>query len=303
MVLPSTRQLRYFVALAEQGHFGRAAGACHVSQSAFSGAIQEFETLLGAQLVDRTNRRVTITALGAEVATQARLCLRDIESLVDSVRSASAPLAGYLRLGVIPTIAPFLLPRALPKLRKSLPKLRLYLYEGTTADVRARLQRGELDAILLALPYELGDVESAVLFRDPFRLACRDGTKLVDPKQYRFSRLDSQVVLLLEDGHCLRDHAISACKLKDQRKLSPFAASSLMTLIGMVDADLGVTFLPAMAEGSALLKGSRVRTYPLADGSYREIALVWRRGSGRAAEFRTLAAELRKAGQGAGRDV
>lgn len=294
MALPSTRQLRYFVALADLRHFGRAAEACHVSQSAFSTAIRDFERLLGAQLVDRTNRRVTITALGRDVATQARLCLRDLEALVESVGSSAEPLGGALRLGVIPTVAPFLLPRSLPALRKAFPRLRLYLYEGLTNDLRERLLRGELDAILVALPWELEGTEVMTLFRDRFRLACRQGTTLVDPEHYRFSRLDSDVVLLLEDGHCLRTHAIAACRLRDTQKMSRFAASSLLTLIEMVDADLGITFLPEMAEGSGLLKGTRVRTYPLDDGNFREIGLAWRKGSSRRAEFRALGAEFRK---------
>jgi LysR family hydrogen peroxide-inducible transcriptional activator len=245
------------------------------------------------QLVDRTNRRVTITALGRDVATQARLCLRDLESLVETARTEREPLAGPLRLGVIPTIAPFLLPRVLPGLRRRYPKLKVFLREGQTADVVERLGRGELDAVLLALPYELPNAEVLPLFRDGFRLACRDGTKLVDPQNYRFSRLDTDVVLLLEDGHCLRDHAIAACRLRDLQKVRRFAASSLLTLVEMVDADLGITFLPEMAEGSSLLRGTRVRLWPLADEGYREIALAWRRGSGRAAEFRALGAELR----------
>lgn len=293
MNLPTTRQLRYFAALDEHRHFGKAARACHVSQSAFSTAIRELEALLGVQLVDRTNRRVTITALGRDVATQARLCLRDLEALVETARTEREPLAGPLRLGVIPTIAPFLLPRVLPGLRRRYPKLKVFLREGQTADVVERLGRGELDAVLLALPWDLPNVEVLPLFKDGFRLACRDGTKLVDPGNYRFSRLDTDVVLLLEDGHCLRDHAIAACRLRDLQKVRRFSASSLLTLVEMVDADLGITFLPEMAEGSSLLRGTRVRLWPIADEGYREIALAWRRGSGRAAEFRALGAELR----------
>ncbi len=288
MNLPSTRQLRYFAALAEHGHFGRAAAACFVSQSAFSIAIRELESLLGIRLVDRTNRRVTITALGQEVATQARLCLMDIEALVALAHTEGSPLAGPLRLGVIPTIAPFLLPRVLPRLRKALPKLKLFLHEGTTAEIHGRLMQGELDLLLLALPYDLDNVEVQPLFRDAFRLACVRGTKLVNPERYSYSRLDREAVLLLEEGHCLREHAISACRLKASEKISPFAASSLLTLVEMVDADLGITFLPEMADGSALLKGTRVGTYPLPERSYREIGLAWRQGSARGAEFRKL---------------
>jgi LysR family hydrogen peroxide-inducible transcriptional activator len=286
--LPTFKQLRYFVALVEQKHFGRAAAQCFVSQSAFSIAIQELESLLGANLVDRTNRRVTITAVGQEIAVLARLCLRDLTSLVEVARGQSRPLQGTLQLGIIPTIAPFLLPRVLPALRKSYPDLKLYLHEDMTERLHEQLLEGELDVVLLALPYDLASVDTMELFSDRFRLAARAGTALVDPQHYRFNRLNEGSVLLLREGHCMREHAIEACKIRDSRKRSRVSASSLLTLIEMVDADLGVTFLPEMADGSALLQGTQVKTYPLGDKSYRTIALAWRRGSPRAAEFRAL---------------
>ncbi len=292
MRIPSTKQLQYFVALVETGHFGRAAEASFVSQSAFSNAIKELENTLGAQLVDRTNRQVTITATGQEIATQARLVLRDIDDLIEMAAGDRPPLTGDLRLGVIPTIAPFLLPRVLPKLRRSYPNLRLYLTEDQTHRIYERLVDGELDLLLLALPWEMRGVETRDLFRDPFRLACREGTQRVDPRNYRFNRLDADSILLLEDGHCLRDHALAACKIRSTQKVRRFAASSLLTLIEMVDADLGISFLPAMAEGSALLRNTRVKLYPLAESSYRRIGLAWRKGSSRAEEFLLLGEQL-----------
>jgi LysR family hydrogen peroxide-inducible transcriptional activator len=288
MNLPTIKQLRYFVALEEHEHFGKAAEACFVSQSAFSVAIKELESLLGVRLVDRTNRKVTVSELGREVATQARLCLRDVESLVEITRGNREALSGPLRLGVIPTIAPFLLPELLPKLRKAYPQLQLLLREETTQLIYDKLMNGQLDLILLALPYEMRNVEVMTLFKDRFRLACRAGTKLVDPERYRLNRLNAQSVLLLEDGHCLRDHAISACRIRNLDKISRFSASSLLTLVEMVDADLGITYLPEMADGSSILSGTRVKTYPIQDGAYREIGLAWRKGSGRAREFRQL---------------
>ncbi len=285
---PTFKQLRYFVALVEQKHFGRAAVQCFVSQSAFSIAIQELETLLDANLVDRTNRRVTITAVGQEVAVLAKLCIQDLSALVELARGESRPLQGSLQLGVIPTIAPFLLPRVLRTLRKSYPSLKLFLHEDMTERLHRQLLEGELDVVLLALPYDLTGVETMDLFDDRFRLAARAGTSLVDPQHYKFNRLNEGSVLLLREGHCLREHAIEACKLRDSRKRSRVSASSLLTLIEMVDADLGVTFLPEMAVGSALLQGTQVRTYPLGDKSYRTVALAWRRGSPRGVEFRAL---------------
>ncbi|NCF52728.1 LysR family transcriptional regulator [Gammaproteobacteria bacterium] len=286
--LPSTKQLKYLVALAEHGHFGRAAEACFVSQSAFSNAIKELELTLDTQLVDRTNRQVTITATGQEVVTLARLALRDIQSLVELAAGEKQPLTGELRLGVIPTIAPFLLPKLLPKLRQQYPELQLYLTEDQTAQIYERLMDGELDVLLLALPWEMRGVEVRNLFRDSFRLACRQGTRRIDPRNYRFNRLDSDSILLLEDGHCLRDHALTACKIRHTEKVRRFAASSLLTLVEMVDADLGITFLPEMSEGSSLLRNTRVRLYPLPESSYRSIGLAWRKGSNRIDEFKLL---------------
>ena len=285
---PTIKQLSYFLALVEHEHFGRAAAASFVSQSAFSVAIRELESLLGVGLVDRTNRQVTITAVGREIAVQARLVMQDLDALVHMAQGQQQPLSGPLRLGVIPTIAPFLLPAMLPKLRRAFPKLALFLREDMTEALHEQLLAGELDLLLLALPYELRNVEILPLFKDPFRLAYREGTQRVDPDNYRFNRLNAASVLLLEDGHCLRDHAIDACRIRNTETVSPFAASSLLTLIEMVDADLGITYLPAMARGSALLAGTRVKTASLSNRSYREIGLVWRRGSARQEEFATL---------------
>jgi LysR family hydrogen peroxide-inducible transcriptional activator len=288
MRLPTTRQLQYFAALVDHRHFGRAAEASSVSQSAFSNAIKELETTLDVRLVDRTNRQVTITTTGQQVAIQARLCLRDIESLVELAAGEREPLTGELRLGVIPTIAPFLLPGLLPKLRREYPMLRLLLTEDQTQRIYERLMDGKLDVLLLALPWEMRGTEVMPLFKDRFCLACRDGTERVDPLNYRFNRLDADSILLLEDGHCLRDHALAACKIRNTRKVQNFAASSLLTLVEMVDADLGVTFLPEMAKGSAMLRNTRVGLYSLGESSYRKIGLAWRKGSGRIEEFKLL---------------
>lgn len=285
---PTLKQLQYFLALSETGHFGRAAEKCFVSQSAFSNAIRELESNLGAQLVDRNNRNVTITATGREVAVQARLVMRDVDSLVEIAQGPVEPLSGELRLGVIPTIAPFILPAALPKLRKLYPRLELLLAEDQTDRIYQRLMEGELDVLLLALPWPMTGVDEMPLFKDPFCLACRDGTTRVDPENYRFNRLNADSILLLEDGHCLRDHALEACKIRSTQKVRRFGASSLLTLIEMVDADLGITFLPEMARGSALLRNTRVKLWPMGERSYRTIGLAWRKGSRRVDEFRLL---------------
>jgi len=285
---PTLKQLRYFVALDENEHFGKAADSCFVSQSAFSVAIKELEAQLGAQLVDRTNKHVTITRIGRDVANHARHCIRDVEYLTEIARSNQESLTGRLNLGVIPTIAPFVLPSLMPELRRSYPDLQLYLRENTTQSIYAALMAGELDVILLALPYKLSNVETCTLFKDHFLLACHKDTNFLDPETDRSKHLPDESVLLLEDGHCLRDHALSACQLQNQETVSRFAASSLYTLIEMVDSDIGITYLTEMAKDSIILKHTDIRTYPLGDESYREIGLAWRKGSARSEEFQLL---------------
>ncbi len=288
MNLPTIKQLRYFVALEKHQHFGNAAKACFVSQSAFSVAIKELESHLGVQLVDRTNKSVTITRTGREIANHARLCLRDLEYLAEVAHSDQKPLTGRLNLGIIPTIAPFILPELLPNLRSSFPDLKLYLREDTTQSSHDLLIEGELDLILIALPYKLSNVEIMPLFKDHFSLACHKNSKIIDPDNYSLNSLPKESVLLLEDGHCLRDHALSACKIRNQDTVSRFAASSLLTLVSMVDSDIGITYLTEMAKNSSLLQHTDIETHPLDEKSFREIGLAWRKGSAREEEFKLL---------------
>lgn len=290
---PTLKQLRYFIALDKHQHFGNAAKACFVSQSAFSVAIKELESQLGAQLVDRTNKSVTITRSGREVANHARLCLRDIEYLSEIAQSNQKPLSGQLNLGIIPTIAPFVLPDLLPRLRKDFPELKLYLREDTTRNLHELLLEGELDLILIALPFKLSNVEIMPLFKDRFYMACHKNSKLINPANYSLKKLPKESVILLEDGHCLRDHALSACKIRNQDTVSRFAASSLLTLVSMVDSDIGITYLTEMAQNSSLLQNTEIQTHPLNKNSYREIGLAWRKGSARAEEFALLGGCLR----------
>ncbi|MDG2108060.1 MAG: LysR substrate-binding domain-containing protein [Woeseiaceae bacterium] len=214
--------------------------------------------------------------------------MRDIESLIEIAQDNNKPLCGELRLGIIPTIAPFILPAVLPKIRKAFPELRLFLIEDQTQRIYERLMKGELDLLLLALPWEMRGVKQKVLYQDKFYLAYHQNTNRVDPKNYRFNRLETDSVLLLEDGHCLRDHALTACKIRKTQKVRRFGASSLLTLVEMVDADLGITFLPEMARDSSLLRNTQVRMHPLSDKSYRNIGLAWRKSSNRSKEFLLL---------------
>ena len=294
MKLPTIKQLRYLIELEKHAHFGKAAEACFISQSAFSVAIRELELTLGAQLFDRTNKRVTITAMGQEIVVQARLVIRDLEALMDMARVSSEPLSGKLRLGVIPTISPFLLPKILPKLRSHFPQLQLFLQEDTTQRVYERLMSGELDLILIAFPYELRNVEKMKLFNDQFLLAYKTDSQFIDTQKVTVDHLQSESILLLEDGHCLRDHALSACKIRNLNKVSHFAASSLLTLIEMVEADLGVTYLPEMAKHSPMLKNTNIKTQAMPKNSHREIGLIWRKGSARGKEFKMLGEFIKK---------
>jgi LysR family hydrogen peroxide-inducible transcriptional activator len=289
-MLPSLRQLRYLVALADHGHFARAAETCSVTQSTLSVGIQELESRLGAALVERRGRRTLLTPLGEEIAGRARALLADATDLVETAKSAREPLTGTIRLGVIPTVSPYLLPRILPDLRRRYPKLRLYLTEDQSDRIAAGLEEGRLDALLLALPYELPGAETMALFRDPFVFACPEDHPLAHENLVSVERLADESLLLLQDGHCLSDQAIAACRLADRRGRAPFAATSLPTLIQMVDNGLGVTLLPELAIASGAIEGTSIRACPLAGDPPpgRDIALAWRRGSPRTAEFRIL---------------
>nr|WP_253201026.1 hydrogen peroxide-inducible genes activator [Sphingomonas quercus] len=293
--MPTLKQLQYLVALKDEGHFGRAADACFVTQSTLSAGLRELESLIGITLVERTRRVVRFTPLGQRIAEKAMRVLREAEELADMARAAGKPLSGELRMGVIPTIAPFLLPRMLPRLRAEWPDLKLYLREETTPAACESLHRGQLDCVLLALPYACGEVESLDLFEDRLFVAMpEDGrapTTVIAPED-----IDPAQLLLLEDGHCLKDHALAACNRPELRAEAAMLGTSLHTLVQMVDNRLGVTLLPEMAITAGILDGTRVVAHPLdAEHPVRRIALVWRRGSPREKEFRLLGEALHKA--------
>ena len=294
--LPTLKQLQYLVALQTHGHFGRAAEACFVTQSTLSAGIKELETLIGVTLVERTRRVVRFSPLGLRVAEKARRILRDTEDLTDMVRASGKPLAGELRLGVSPTIAPFLLPALLPRLRAQWPDLKLYLREETSPAACKALHRGQLDCVLLALPYACGEVERAELFDDSLLVAFPPGAADALPDKVKPAAIDETKLLLLEDGHCLKDHALSACNRPELRAEAAILGTSLHTLVQMVDNGLGMTLIPEMAVEAGLLTGTGVVTRRLdADHPSRRIALVWRRGSPREKEFRLLADALKAA--------
>jgi LysR family hydrogen peroxide-inducible transcriptional activator len=291
---PTLRQLQYLLALRQHGHFGRAADACFVTQSTLSAGLRELEALLGVGLVERTRRVVRFTALGERMADKAVRVLREADELVEMARAEGQPLHGALRMGVIPTIAPFLLPAMLPHLRDEWPELKLYLREETSHSACDALHRGQLDCVLLALPFACGDIDSAPLVEDALYVAFPAGEapqgEVVD-----VGAIDESRMLLLEDGHCLKDHALSACNRPDLRAHAAMMGTSLHTLVQMVDNGLGQTFIPAMAIDAGILDGTRVEAKPLSsDHGFRQIALVWRRSSPREGEFQLLAGAIRR---------
>jgi len=292
--LPTIKQLQYLVSLHEHGHFGRAAEACFVSQSTLSAGIRELESLLGVMLVERSRRVVRFTPLGNAVVAKAHRLLREAEELSDLVQAAGQPLAGELRMSVIPTIAPFLLPRMLPRLRKERPALKLFLREETSSAAIESLHHGRADCVLLALPYATGEVDSEHIADDRLFVAFPANDPRDPPDAIPPSMIDEGRLLLLEDGHCLREHALAACNRPELRASATMIGTSLHTLVQMVDNGLGVTMLPEMALDAGILNGTQVVARPLkAINASREIALVWRKNSPRSDEFRMLAQELR----------
>jgi LysR family hydrogen peroxide-inducible transcriptional activator len=290
--LPTLKQLQYLVALHDSGHFGRAAEACFVTQSTLSAGIRELETLIGVVLVERTRRVVRFTPLGERIVDKARRVLREADELGDLARAAGRPLSGEMRMSVIPTIAPFMLPRILPRLRREYPDLKLFLREETSGQACESLHNGRVDCVLLALPYACGDVETETLFDDRLFVAFHEGemgtAPTIDPDDIDQSRL-----LLLEDGHCLKDHALAACNRPELRAEATMLGTSLHTMVQMVDNGLGMTMLPEMAVDAGILEHTHVAARPLeAANASRHIALVWRRASPREKDFRLLAGVL-----------
>lgn len=291
--LPTLKQLQYLVALRDHGHFGRAAEACFVTQSTLSAGLRELESLIGIMLVERTRRVVRFTPLGLRIAEKAQRVLREADELADLARAAGKPLSGELRMGVIPTIAPFLLPRILPRLRAEWPDLKLYLREETTSAACDSLHRGHVDCVLLALPYQCGDIEHADLFDDRLFVAFPRGEVPPASETVEADAIDESRLLLLEDGHCLKDHALAACNRPELRAEAAMLGTSLHTLVQMVDNGLGMTLLPQMAIDAGILDNTDIVARPLdADHPARRIAIVWRKGSPRDKEFRMLAQAL-----------
>ncbi|MCW8932814.1 MAG: hydrogen peroxide-inducible genes activator [Gammaproteobacteria bacterium] len=295
MRLPSLKHLQYLINVHKYQHFGEAAKACFVSQSTLSSGIAALETVLGTRLIERDNKKILFTPLAEEVVKQAQHILLSVEGLTEQVQSFSRPFGGTLKLGVIPTIAPFLIPQVLMMIKQGFPELKVFVREEQSHVVLKMLNDGELDLVLLALPYPSSGVVMKSFYEDRFYFAQHKDSQLnasikTEELAADYSNLADNSLLLLEDGHCLRDHALSACHLKLTEKINPFSASSLHTLVQMVNNDLGVTFLPEMAISSGILDNTDISISLLPDtqNDYREIGFAWRIQSNRTEEFEHL---------------
>jgi LysR family hydrogen peroxide-inducible transcriptional activator len=286
------RDLKYLVAVAERRHFGKAADACHVSQPTLSTQIKKLEEELGVVLLERTNRQVMLTPVGERIVAQAQRVLREVDDLVHTAEQFRDPFGGEFRLGLIPTVAPYLLPRILGPIRKSFPNLKIRLTEGQTAVVGERLRAGDLDAVILALPLEEENVVEAELYREPFYFAASKNHPKAGKREVALSDLDQEQVLLLEDGHCLRDQALEVCNSQNAVENTNFRATSIETLRQMVAADVGITLMPELAIPQ---KHGAVRYIPFkGNAPHRRIGLCWRGSSSRAALLHDMAGVLRE---------
>lgn len=293
MLLPTLRQMQFLVALQDHLHFGRAAETCHVTQSTLSNGLKDLETLLGAPVAERTKRSVMMTPLGAEIADRARMILRDAGDIMDLARQQGAGLSGPVRLGTIPTIGPYLLPRAVPVLRDRFPDLQLYLREGLTDALITDLRAGRLDAILIALPFELGDLTVMPLFKDSYQLATGPDHPLARRDRVTGADLVDAPMLLLERGHCLQRHAMSAFPGTNALADDRFAASSLTTLTAMVAEGLGITLMPQLAiDAGAGAAQPGLSLVPVDGACPRQVVLAWRKSSVRGAALHDLGTAL-----------
>lgn len=287
---PSLKQLNYIVTLSETRHFGEAAKLCFVSQSTLSSGVQNLEELIGCQLIERDNKSLVFTSMGEEVVTRARELLARSRDLMELSNCTGDGMEGQLRIGCIPTIAPFLLCDLVQEVNRCFPKLDLLLREDTTANLLTALRNGEMDVLILALPMEINGMQSKVVGRDAFKMVISQKQANTVRVPIRYDDLPDASVFLLEREHCLTDHAVSACQLTSKDKINPFSATSLHTLVQMVANGMGMTFIPQMAIDHGLLDNQNlVVVEPPGHEAYREIGLVWRPTSSRIHTFNQLA--------------
>lgn len=295
---PTVQQLRYAVAVADARHFGRAARACFVSQPALSAQVRELEARLGVQVFERTGRGVLVTPAGVELIDRARRILSEIDDLCEAAAGAGSEFGGSVRLGVIPTIAPYVLPRAIPLIEAAHPGVELYLREDRTDALLAHLQAGELDLLLLALPLNRPGVEELALYDEPFLLAVPEHHPIARQRRCTVAALANERLVLLEEGHCLRDQALAVCDLAGRDGLVEVQGTSLPTVIQMVGSGLGITLLPATAIDRDVHPGERVVVRHLRPTPpTRTVGLAWRSSSARANAYRQLGDLITTAGR------
>lgn len=292
--MPTLKQLKYLESLARERNFARAAASCHISQPALSMQVKELEAELGTPLVERSRGAFSLTPVGREVVRRARLILMATDDLVAYARHAARPMSGQLRLGVIPTVAPYMLPRTLPLMRERFPEIGLELREAHTPILLDELSGGGLDLLLLSLPVEAPGIETLPLFDDRFLLAVQAAPGIDERRRVDPASLASERLLLLSEGHCLRDQALALCRHADREALGELGATSLATIVQMVANGLGATLLPQMAV-DAEIRNDRITLLRFQDPEpVRSIGLAWRRSSSRKREFATIGEALRE---------
>ncbi len=276
------RDLRYLVAVADQQHFGRAAAACFVSQPTLSTQIKKLEAYLGVQLVERSSKTVIVTPMGRLITERARQVLNEVDDIVSIARAADDPMRGELRLGIIPTLGPYLIPHFFPALQQQYPELRVLLHEERTHGLVERVQNGALDAAIMATPVTSASLVSEPLFAEPFRVALPATHRLAGHTAIRHQDLDAEPVVLLEEGHCMRDQALDFCSRVGAQQAPDFQATSLETLRQMVAMGAALTLLPALAVDAAQSVEDAIAVRPfVGQPPVRELAIYYRRGSSR----------------------
>ena len=288
MFHPTFRQLKYLVSISKNLHFGKAAKECFVSQSTLSSGIQELEKLLNIKLVERTKRTVFITSLGKQIAKKAESVSIEMNDVLDLAKSAQDNMFGEIKLGLIPTIAPYLLPKLMPKISNKFPKLDLKLVEDQTANLLKMLYSGHLDLVLIAKPYKTDNLNVQLIKKDYFHVAVPFQSALLKQPKKSLSNKDisGTNMLLLDEGHCLREHALESCNKEAKQKIDAFSATSLLTLVHMVVNNSGITLLPDLVINSELLKNSKIKILEYENNKYyRDIALCWRISSPRLKDF------------------
>ena len=298
MNLPTLRQLQYLTAVIEHKHFGQAAQHCFVTQSTLSAGIQDLESILGTTLLERTNRKVIPTSIGIEISARAQHILSLSSDMVDIAKSEQSPLTGRVRVGLIPSISPFLLPKALKSIRKELPDLEVILVEDQSERLLNKLRTGDLDIAVLAFPFDVSGLDYKIFADEQFWLAMPNSHRLAAEDYVQTSQLPVDELLLLSEGHCLREHALSACQLPTTLQRTSVQGTSLYTLIEMVASGLGITLIPEMAINSDMIQHADITLRKLASSSskpMRELGLVWRPSYSRQTTLDSLSTLFAKA--------